>query len=104
MTAQVMIVDRYKKNMLIEGFGETGQNRLAESTVAVIGLGGLGGAVSLYLAAAGVGRLILCDFDTVEISNLQRQILYQESEPGRKDARRVRNFVRTATEASANLS
>ena len=74
--------------------GEEGQERLSEASVAVVGLGGLGSAVSLYLAAAGVGRLILVDPDRVEPHNLNRQVLYDESDVGLPKAylaaRRVR--------------
>jgi adenylyltransferase/sulfurtransferase len=68
--------ERYSRQLLIPEWGEAGQARLGNSTVLVAGLGGLGGPVCLYLAAAGVGKLILCDSGTVELSNLNRQILY----------------------------
>ena len=69
---------RYKKNILIKDIGPEGQLKLSGSRVAVIGLGGLGSAVSLYLAAAGVGELIIVDNDAVELKDLQRQIIYDE--------------------------
>lgn len=67
---------KYSRNLLIDGWDETVQNRLRETTVFIAGAGGLGSPVSLYLAAAGIGRLIICDSDTIEPSNLNRQILY----------------------------
>lgn len=63
--------------------GEEGQRRLSEASVLVVGLGGLGAPVSTYLTGAGVGRLGLCDMDVVSITNLQRQVLYSETEVGR---------------------
>jgi len=74
--------ERYSRQLLIPEWGEAGQVQLENSTVLVAGLGGLGGPVCLYLAAAGVGKLILCDCGSVELSNLNRQILYSENDLG----------------------
>lgn len=73
---------RYARHLVIPDFGEAGQRRLKAARVLVVGLGGLGSPVSLYLAAAGVGTLGIVDADRVEISNLQRQILYGERDMG----------------------
>jgi adenylyltransferase/sulfurtransferase len=67
---------RYSRQILLPQFGIEGQERLRASTVLIVGAGGLGSPVALYLAAAGVGRLIVADFDTVDLTNLQRQILH----------------------------
>lgn len=67
---------RYGRQLLLPELGEAGQQRLRNARVLLVGLGGLGSASALYLAAAGVGELWLCDGDTVEVSNLQRQIIY----------------------------
>ena len=72
---------------MIPGFGERAQNRLKEATALIAGLGGLGSPLALYLAAVGVGHLQLVDKDTVELSNLNRQILHWDSDVGRKKAR-----------------
>ena len=68
--------ERYQRTMAIDGFGEEAQGRLKAATVCCIGAGGLGGPVLQYLAASGVGRLIVVDDDVVEERNLQRQTLY----------------------------
>jgi molybdopterin/thiamine biosynthesis adenylyltransferase len=71
--------ERYSRQILIPGWD---QERLKQATVLIVGLGGLGSASALYLAAAGVGRLRICDGDTVERSDLNRQTLYSESSLG----------------------
>jgi molybdopterin-synthase adenylyltransferase len=73
---------RYSRQILLPQFGVEGQERLMASTVLVVGAGGLGSPVALYLAAAGVGRLIVADHDRVELTNLQRQILHATNRIG----------------------
>jgi len=75
---------------MLEDFGESGQQRLRDSTVLIAGLGGLGSPAALYLAAAGVGRLLLADHDIVDSSNLQRQILYASGDVGADKCERAR--------------
>ncbi|MEQ8704043.1 MAG: molybdopterin-synthase adenylyltransferase MoeB [Phaeodactylibacter sp.] len=75
-------IKRYARHLAIPGFGPEGQRRLKQSRVLVIGAGGLGSPVLLYLAAAGVGHLQVVDFDIVEASNLQRQVLFTEADLG----------------------
>lgn len=74
--------ERYEKNLLVPGIGEAGQARLLASRVLVIGAGGLGSPVLLYLAAAGVGTIGIADPDGVAPSNLQRQIIHCEDSLG----------------------
>jgi adenylyltransferase/sulfurtransferase len=71
---------RYSRQILLPQVDIEGQQRLLDSSAAIFGLGGLGSPVAMYLAAAGVGRLVLVDFDVVELSNLQRQIIHQTSD------------------------
>ena len=80
MDAQIL--SRYSRQIMLPEFGIEGQRRLGASGALIVGLGGLGAPVASYLACAGVGRLGLCDADTVDISNLQRQVLYSEEQTG----------------------
>lgn len=73
---------RYNRQIVLRGFDFDGQERLKAARALVIGLGGLGCAAAPYLASAGVGHLTLLDFDTVSLSNLQRQILHQDDRIG----------------------
>lgn len=75
---------RYARHLSLPEVGLAGQERLAAGSVLIVGMGGLGSPAALYLAAAGVGRLGLVDFDVVDRSNLQRQILYGEADVGRR--------------------
>ena len=74
---------RYKRHLSLEGFGEEGQIRLKNSSVIFIGAGGLGSSAIMYIAAAGIGKIGIADNDKVEISNLQRQIIHNNSEIGK---------------------
>jgi len=74
---------RYSRQVILREVGVNGQSLLRDSTVLIIGVGGLGAPASLYLAGAGLGRLVLSDRDHVERSNLQRQIVYRSSDLGR---------------------
>ena len=74
---------RYSRQMMLPEIDAEGQQRLADARVLIIGLGGLGSSSSVYLAAAGVGHLVLVDFDEVDISNLQRQIVHATKDIGR---------------------
>ena len=80
-------IGRYSRQICLPQVGERGQERLTRSRVLVAGCGGLGSVLAFYLAAAGVGRIILVDRDRVEPSNLNRQILYQEAHLGQSKAK-----------------
>lgn len=75
---------RYSRHLMLDNFGFEGQEKIGCARIAIIGLGGLGSAASMYLAASGVGELVLIDDDIVDLSNLQRQIVHNESEVGFK--------------------
>jgi adenylyltransferase/sulfurtransferase len=81
---------RYSRQILLPDFGIQGQERLGASRVLVVGLGGLGSPAAMYLCAAGVGRLMLADFDAVDLSNLQRQIIHTTAQIGRPKAESAR--------------
>ena len=74
---------RYDRQILIEGFGEEGQEKLKKAKVFIAGSGGLGSPVSIYLAAAGLGTIRIVDCDNVELSNLNRQVLHWSSDIGK---------------------
>lgn len=73
---------RYSRQILLPQIDIVGQQKLCEATVLIIGLGGLGSPAAMYLAAAGVGHLVINDFDQVDLSNLQRQIIHASSSLG----------------------
>jgi len=74
---------RYSRHLIMPEVGLSGQKKLKEASVLCIGIGGLGSPLTMYLAAAGVGRIGLVDFDVVDFSNLHRQILHHTDDVGR---------------------
>ncbi|MGD8926108.1 MAG: molybdopterin-synthase adenylyltransferase MoeB [Thioalkalispiraceae bacterium] len=74
---------RYSRQIMLPQVDAVGQQKLLDSTVLIIGMGGLGSPIAMYLAAAGVGHLILADFDQVDLSNLQRQIIHSSEDIGK---------------------
>src|SRR5918911_1454025 len=87
-------VERYSRHLIIPEVGMTGQKRLKNAKVLVVGAGGLGSPALLYLAAAGVGTLGIVEFDVVDSSNLQRQIIHGQSDVGRSKAESARDSIR----------
>ncbi len=73
---------RYSRHILLAQIGNKGQEKLLAARVLIVGMGGLGSPVAMYLAASGVGHLVLTDFDVVELSNLQRQIIHHTDDVG----------------------
>jgi len=77
---------RYSRHILLPQIGYEGQEKLVNSSALIVGAGGLGAPVALYLAAGGVGKLTICDFDTVDLTNLQRQIIHTTPSVGTNKA------------------
>lgn len=73
---------RYQRHLILKGFGPEGQQKLKSARILVVGAGGLGSPALLYLAAAGTGTIGIADFDKIDVSNLQRQVLFQEEDTG----------------------
>jgi sulfur-carrier protein adenylyltransferase/sulfurtransferase len=87
-------VERYSRHLIIPDVGMAGQKRLKNAKVLVVGAGGLGSPALLYLAAAGVGTLGIVEFDEVDASNLQRQIIHGQSDVGRPKAESARDSIK----------
>ncbi len=92
-------MDRYIRHVQLEGFGQRGQSLLGGASVLVVGAGALGTVASLYLGSAGTGKITIVDFDTIDISNLQRQLSYTEGDVGRPKAETLASKVRAANSA-----
>ena len=93
--------DRYSRHIQLPNMGEAGQQHLLDASALIIGLGGLGSPAAMYLAAAGVGELTLVDFDRVELSNLQRQIVHRTDSVGQN---KVDSAARTLGELNPHIN
>jgi len=91
---------RYSKQIMLPQIDVEGQQKIMDSTVLIIGMGGLGSPTALYLAAAGIGHIIIADFDQVELSNLQRQIIHQTKDIGEDKVDSAKNKL---TELNPNI-
>jgi molybdopterin/thiamine biosynthesis adenylyltransferase len=90
---------RYSRHLALPQVGEEGQRRLEQSSALVVGLGGLGSVASLYLANAGIGHLVINDFDRVDATNLPRQILFKASDVGEYKTHATAERLRAANPA-----
>ena len=97
-------IRRYSRHIQLPEIGEQGQRKIRDAKVLCIGLGGLGTVASLYLANAGVGKLGLVDFDTVDLNNIQRQILYRTEDIGSFKAESAKKNLRAYNPDSEFLS
>ena len=79
-------LERYSRHILLPEIEFEGQKKLLQSHCLIIGAGGLGSPVAIYLAASGIGKITICDFDDVDLSNLQRQIVHNEKSIGKNKA------------------
>ena len=87
-------IRRYSRHLILPEVGLAGQKRIKGTSVLCIGAGGLGSPIAMYLAAAGIGRIGIVDFDTVDYSNLQRQILHTDADVGRSKAESAKETIR----------
>ena len=84
---------RYSRHILLPSIAYEGQEALTKSHALIVGAGGLGSPAALYMAAGGVGMLTICDFDDVDLTNLQRQIIHGQSDIGRPKAQSARDAI-----------
>lgn len=89
MSGDAPQLSRHARHFALTQVGETGQQRIASGSALLIGVGGIGCAAASYLASSGVGKLLLCDFDTVDPTNLDRQMLYGPDDVGQRKADRA---------------
>ena len=92
-------MQRYQRQIILPGIGDSGQQKLQESKILVVGAGGLGCAVLPYLAAAGVGMIGIVDGDKIELSNLHRQVLYTDKSIGAYKAQEAENHLKSLNSA-----
>lgn len=84
----------FKRQITLSEIGEVGQEKLQNASVLVVGCGGLGSAIAVYLASSGIGKINLVDFDTIDISNLHRQVFYNLSDIGKPKAAVLASFIK----------
>lgn len=87
----------YKRQTTLSEIGEIGQQKLQDAEIAIVGCGGLGSVAAVYLAASGIGKINLIDFDVVDISNLHRQVFYKTTDIGKPKAEVLANHIKAIT-------
>ncbi len=92
--------ERYNRQIIYPSWGEAAQKRIREATVLIAGAGGLGSSAAIYLAAAGIGCIRICDSDRVELSNLNRQVLHSDEDIGKP---KTRSAVKTLTRINPHV-
>src|SRR5437773_11048457 len=88
-------IRRYSRHLILPEVGMAGQKKICSSSVLCIGAGGLGSPIAMYLAAAGIGKIGIVDFDAVDFSNLQRQILHGTADVGRPKTESARDTIKS---------
>src|ERR1700727_1313733 len=86
-------IRRYSRHLILPEVGLAGQKKICSTSVLCIGAGGLGSPIAMYLAAAGIGKIGIVDFDTVDFSNLQRQIIHATADVGRSKAESAKDTI-----------
>src|SRR5207302_3120832 len=86
-------IRRYSRHLILPEVGMAGQKKIRSTSVLCIGAGGLGSPIAMYLAAAGIGKIGLVDFDAVEVSNLQRQIIHGTDDVGRPKTQSAKESI-----------
>jgi adenylyltransferase/sulfurtransferase len=87
-------IERYSRQLLLDPIGVSGQEKLLKSSVLVVGAGGLGSPIIQYLAAAGIGKIGVIDYDVVEGSNLQRQVIHNESNINKSKVQSAIDYIK----------
>src|ERR1700760_4579357 len=87
-------IRRYSRHLILPEVGLAGQKKICSTSVLCIGAGGLGSPIAMYLAAAGIGKIGIVDFDTVDFSNLQRQIIHTTADVGRPKAESAKETIK----------
>ena len=86
-------LEKYSRQIILNEVGPEGQQKLKKASVLIIGIGGLGSSVIQYLNAAGVGKIGIVDYDKVELSNLNRQLIYKNSDIGKSKVDVTKNYI-----------